>query len=57
MANPEHVRILKAGEEAVKKWQDANNVEQGAWWGYFGPKSLAKYNELAGITGEQEEKM
>jgi len=36
---------------AVKKWQDANNVAYGAYWGYFGPVSQAKYTAVAGTTG------
>lgn len=31
---------------AVKAWQDANDVEYGVWWGYFGPISQAKYDEV-----------
>jgi hypothetical protein len=31
---------------AVKAWQDANGVEYGDYWGYFGPKSRAKYDEV-----------
>lgn len=31
---------------AVKEWQDANDVEYGVWWGYFGPISQAKYDEV-----------
>jgi len=39
---------------AVKAWQDANGVEYGDWWGYFGPISQAKYDEVC-VAGEQEE--
>ena len=39
---------------AVKAWQDANDVEYGDWWGYFGPISQAKYDTTCAV-GEQEE--
>ncbi len=39
---------------AVKVWQDANDVEYGDWWGYFGPISQAKYDTTCAV-GEQEE--
>jgi hypothetical protein len=39
---------------AVKAWQDANDVAYGDWWGYFGPISQAKYDEVCAV-GEQEE--
>jgi len=32
----------------VQKWQDANGVAYGNYGGYFGPKSIAKYNTLGG---------
>ena len=31
----------------VQKWQDANGVVYGNYGGYFGPKSITKYNALA----------
>jgi len=31
---------------AVGAWQDGNGVAYGAWQGYFGPVSQAKYDEL-----------
>ncbi|MBZ9572255.1 peptidoglycan-binding protein [Patescibacteria group bacterium] len=37
---------------AVKAWQDANGVEYGDWWGYFGPKSQAAYDDLCAIPVE-----
>ena len=37
-------------QAAVKKWQDANGVVYGAYGGYFGPVSQAKYNSLGGGT-------
>jgi len=35
-------------QAAVKKWQDANGVVYGAYGGYFGPVSQAKYAALGG---------
>jgi len=32
---------------AVQSWQNANGVVYGAWGGYFGPISQAKYDQLA----------
>jgi hypothetical protein len=40
---------------AVKAWQDANGVEYGQWWGYFGPKSQAVYEEICVEEEEWEE--
>ena len=34
---------------AVKVWQDANDVEYGDWWGYFGPISQAKYDSVCAV--------
>lgn len=44
-------------QAAVKAWQDANGVVYGAWGGYFGPVSQAKYMSLVSVTppGEEEE--
>jgi hypothetical protein len=40
---------------AVKSWQDANGVEYGQWWGYFGPLSRAKFAEVAVVSQPSEE--
>ena len=37
---------------AVKAWQDANGVEYGDWWGYFGPKSQVAYDGLCAVPTE-----
>ena len=37
-------------QAAVKKWQDANGVVYGAYGGYFGPVSQAKYVALGGAV-------
>lgn len=42
-------------QAAVKKWQDAVGVVYGAWGGYFGPISQAKYNSLKSAPAEEEE--
>jgi len=39
---------------AVKEWQDANDVEYGDYWGYFGPKSRAAYDATCEIPEECE---
>lgn len=43
---------------AVQSWQNANGVVYGAYGGYFGPISQAKYNQLAAAVpppAEEEE--
>ncbi|MDP2864339.1 MAG: peptidoglycan-binding domain-containing protein, partial [bacterium] len=37
-------------QAAVKKWQDANGIVYGAYGGYFGPISQAKYVALGGAV-------
>ena len=42
-------------QAAVKKWQDANGIVYGAYGGYFGPLSQAKYAALTAAAAEEEE--
>ena len=42
-------------QAAVKKWQDANGVVYGAYGGYFGPISQAKFTALAAAAPPAEE--
>ncbi len=42
-------------QAAVGAWQDANGVAYGAYKGYFGPVSQAKYTAVAPAEEEEEE--
>jgi len=40
---------------AVKSWQDANGIEYGAYWGYFGPSTQAVYNSVCEADDDDDD--
>lgn len=40
---------------AVKSWQDANGIEYGAYWGYFGPSTQAKYDAVCEADDDDDD--